>query len=841
MDLREFLRFEKLHQIVDNPFLKQLTNNSRVVKMGNSSILSSSSNHSLKKQPFVVGIDLGTTNSLMAIASMDLADKSIETQKESDSDDSPFLHFLPVRLLQLPQKNLDGTTVSHYLFPSIVFQETPDSEPIVGLGAKEAKYKYRRGKNVFYSVKMDLGLDYDPFYPSAVSPQLNTPLKVSALILKKMKESAEQILGRSLDKVPVVITVPASFQSPQRRDTLNAAKMAGFIVDEQSLFDEPNAALLGYINRQRAQLKWHTEEIVLVFDFGGGTCDISIVDVSFAASNKSMHLKNLALSRFEKLGGDDIDKHLVHEWLKHVFYKVTGKEERQWSYAERQHSIWSQLAKIAELLKIRFCEELENVLQGKWDEEKAKGIVVSIPTQVVETSLGPIELSNLSLDWPTFYQVIRPFIDPTCSGNSNKEFYYVTSIFTPIKDALQKANLKPEEITRVLLAGGSSKNPLIEESIKNFLPNAVVERQKNMDYLVAEGAAVHAYFRFIYGHNILAPIVGDSIGIIVEGNQFQTLIPAGATIPFPNQHEWKIYEHFTVPREGMDHVDLIICAGNVNRPIHVVKLSFGRTVEKNTEIIIRVRLDGNKIFSIAAYLPKYPQIKVEESIENPLGLLPMSHKERRRAELEKELAKAQYNGILDERIEEMEELVDVLNGINLPEQALKWIEQIEKRSHHLSRNMLFEKAFAYDTLGEREKSHQVFVEIFQKNPHDAYAALNASLTAADHQTKEYYIRKAVEAAPQDGVCWKLYADYYMEAGNFTESRKGYEKSRLYLEKAVQSFPANTYYLSHLADVLIKLGEQIEAFKIQAKITQIKSSRTGDVNTDHVPGVLLLSH
>ena len=125
------------------------------------------------RPPFVIGIDLGTTNSLMAIAGFEDSTKRLPPVQGSGEFQSSLSEFIPVRVLQLPQRNLDGTLASHDLFPSVVFQESAESERFVGMGAREAKFAFRRGRWVFYSVKLDLGTDRDPFYPSAVSPDLN--------------------------------------------------------------------------------------------------------------------------------------------------------------------------------------------------------------------------------------------------------------------------------------------------------------------------------------------------------------------------------------------------------------------------------------------------------------------------------------------------------------------------------------------------------------------------------------------------------------------------------------------------------------------------------------------
>ncbi|MBC8450400.1 MAG: Hsp70 family protein [Chloroflexi bacterium] len=265
--------------------------------------------------PFVVGIDLGTTNSLLAVAGLPDELRFLPPPPAAQGAQTSLGRAVPVQLLKLPQLNLDGTVAEHVLFPSVVFQAAGDGQRLVGMGAKEAKFHYTKDRSVFYSVKRDLGTDRDPYYVRAVSPDLNTPVKVTAVILRAMKEAAEAKLGRSLSDVPTIVTIPASFQSAQRRDTLRAARMAGLRVDDQGLFDEPNAALLAYMNRQRVQLRWHHEETVLVFDFGGGTCDISLINVSYAPSSFKIQLRRPAISPYEQRGGDEIEQHIVHTAL----------------------------------------------------------------------------------------------------------------------------------------------------------------------------------------------------------------------------------------------------------------------------------------------------------------------------------------------------------------------------------------------------------------------------------------------------------------------------------------------------------------------------------------------
>lgn len=763
------------------------------------------------KAPLVIGIDLGTTNSLVAVAGQADHMRYLPLDSEQLPDESSSLsNAIQVHLLMLPQLFQDGTVVEDVLFPSVVFQETPDSPRLIGLGAREAKYSKRRGRTVFYSVKKDLGTDREPFYPSAITPDLNTPVKVSAEILRAIRKATEAKLGRSIDDLPVVITIPASFQSAQRRDTLRAAQLAGFKVTEHSLFDEPNAALLAYMNRRRVQGRWNAEETVLVFDFGGGTCDIAIIDVSFAPVSRKVQLRSLALSRFEQLGGDDIDQHLVHTYLAPQFYQAAGKAEREWSLAERRDTIWSQLGRLAEDLKVRLCEELDKVVEVQgWDRVNLSKVRVSLPPQVIRTSAGDIWLDQLSLSGQEFADLLEPFLDPDDSSNADKEYYRITSIFTPIQDALEKCNLSAKDITRVLLVGGSSRNPLVEQALQRFFAGATIERPKQLDQLVAEGAAVHAYWRNVIGHDILAPIVGDTIGLLAEGGVFVPLIKAGSPIPFPSDDSWHTYTQFRIPQDFMSHVDLVICAGSAARPVHTVQLQLPFAVTRHTAVHLKVRLDGNKIFHLEAYLPDQPHVRVRQAIENPLGLQPMTPAERQRATLEKKLAAARQEGTLNQHVDEMSQLAEVLLELGRCELALEWANAALKRS---SGNPAIQrlKARIHSELGEHIEAHRIWARLADQQRGEPYVALNAALSAPDLPTRERYIRQAHTAAPGDGIILFFLADTFARAGDQAEARDQFARARAQLEATVRSRPDVPVFLWYLALTYDALGNTAQA-------------------------------
>lgn len=800
----------------------------RQVSVANTSVQQSDSGHPREASDllFVVGIDLGTTNSLLAVAGLPEDVQYLPAPGAAEQEQPSLGPAVPVRLLKLPQRNLDGTEAEHVLFPSVVFQADPAGPRFVGMGAREAKFDYTKDRSVFYSVKRDLGTDRDPFYSRAVTPDLNTPVKVTAVILRAMKEAAETKLGRSLSGVPTIVTVPASFQSAQRRDTVMAARMAGLKVDEHCLFDEPNAALLAYMNRHRIQLRWHPEETVLVFDFGGGTCDVSIIDVSYVPSSKRPSLKSLAISRFERLGGDDIDRHIVHEYLAERFYVSSGRGLREWSLTERRSRIWSQLSRMAELLKVRFSEELEKVTQSQgWDESVLNAVRVALPPQTIHTSQGEVVLSDLSLDWPTFEHMISPFVAADCSQNADREYYRITSVFSPIQDALTKANLKAGDITRILLVGGSSFNPLIERALRGFFPEAMIDRPADMDFLVGEGAAVQAYWRFIIGHDPLLPIVGDTIGLLTEGEQFVPLVHAGSAIPFPGGAEWMTFTQFRVPRDWMSHVDFVICAGSKERPVHVVSLAFDRVVLKDSAVHLKIRLDGNKVFQLEAFLPEHPEIHVAESIENPLTQLPLTPLERERIELEKTLSGAQATGTLDQHVDDMVQMAEVLDQMDRDESALEWVNLAIRKKGKASEELSCLKAKLHHQLGENDVAHGIWVELSEQEPSNAAWAINASLTAAGPEDRGKYARKAVAADPGSGIAHFALGVAQQRIGDHTAARDCFEAARRLMEMQLKLQPGLQYLVPWLANVYRILGEDTKALELTKRYERAGSKES----------------
>lgn len=409
----------------------------------------------------IIGIDLGTTNSVVAIMEGG-APKVIQNQEG------------------------ERTT------PSVVAY-TRDGEFIVGRPARNQAVTNPR--NTVYSAKRFIGSTFAERKPEGIKMPYEvkeggngrilfslagndmTPQEIAAKVLIKLKEAAEAYLGESVTQA--VITVPAYFNDSQRQATKDAGKIAGLEV--LRIINEPTAAALAY------GLDKKTNQKIAVYDFGGGTFDISILEVGDNV------VEVLATNGDTHLGGDNIDEVLI-EWLVGEFRKQTGVD------VSKDPMAMQRLREAAEKAKI----ELSSMTK----------VDINLPYLTADAS-GPKHLS-LSLMRAQFEQMIMQIVEGTLE---------------PVRSCLRDAGLALNQVDEVVMVGGSTRIPLVQERVKAFFgrePN----RSVNPDEVVAVGAAVQA--------GVLAGDVKDillldvtplSLGIETLGGVFTKLIERNSTIP----------------------------------------------------------------------------------------------------------------------------------------------------------------------------------------------------------------------------------------------------------------------------------------------------------------------
>ena len=387
----------------------------------------------------VIGIDLGTTNSCVAV---------IEGGE-------------PVVIA-----NAEGARTT----PSVV-AFSKDGERMVGQVAK--RQAITNPERTVSSIKRHMGSDYKV----TIGDKTYTPQEISAMILQKLKSDAESYLGGKVTEA--VITVPAYFTDAQRQATKDAGRIAG--LDVKRIINEPTAAALAYgIDKE-------DDQKVMVYDLGGGTFDVSIIEMGDGVQEV------LATAGNNRLGGDDFDQRII-DWLADEFKKEQGIDLRN------DRMAMQRLKEAAEKAKI----ELSGVTTS----------TISLPF-ITADATGPKHLET-TLTRAKFNEMTADLVEATMG---------------PVRQALQDSGLKTSEINKVLMVGGSSRIPAVQEAIKNFTG---LEPFKgiNPDECVAVGAAIQGG---VLGGDVEGILLLDvtplSLGIETMGGVSTKIIERNTTIP----------------------------------------------------------------------------------------------------------------------------------------------------------------------------------------------------------------------------------------------------------------------------------------------------------------------
>jgi len=607
----------------------------------------------------VIGIDLGTTNSVVAV--MEGGDPVVIPNAEGGRTTPSVVAFTKEgeRLVGQVARRQAITNPKNTIFSIKRFMGRKESE--VKAEEKIVPYEIVTGPNGLAQVKV----------PNA-GDKLFSPPEISAMILQKMKQTAEDYLGQPVQQA--VITVPAYFNDAQRQATKDAGKVAGLEV--LRIINEPTAAALAY------GLDKKKDEKIAVYDLGGGTYDISILELGdgvfeVKATNGDTHL-----------GGDDFDQRVI-DWLVEEFKRDQGID----------------LSKDPMALQ-RLKEAAE---KAKMELSSTSATDINLPF-ITATQEGPKHL-NVSLTRAKFEQLVDDLVQRT---------------IPPMEKALADAGLKPSDIDEVILVGGSTRIPKIQEVVKNFFGKEP-HKGVNPDEVVAIGAAIQG--------GVLAGDVKDvllldvtplSLGIETLGGVMTHLIPRNTTIPTRKT------ETFSTAEDNQTTVEIHVLQGEremamYNKTIGKFQLTGIPPAPRGVpQIEVTFDLDANGILHVSAKdraTGKEQKIRIEASS----GLSEQ--------EIERMVKDAEAHAEEDKRRREEVDTRNRLDALTyeVEKNMKEWEDKLDESTKEQLRSAIERgrKALKESDMGEIKAATEALQQAYSAAGAQIYQAQQAASAGAD--------------------------------------------------------------------------------------------------------------
>ena len=746
-----------------------------------------------------VGIDFGTSTTVVSIATLDSERNTIVAK--------------PIRLKQLL---IDGTPFESEKLPTVIAYL--NNKLFVGEGASQLKYQLKKGKDIWFSFKMEIGEDLGvKYYESELKDDERVKIRNPKDAVRVFFMYLQILIQRYCEQnslppnIQYSVSIPASFEANQRRELMEALETNGMRVSNQALIDEPNAAFISYVqdsidSEEPIILNPNYNPKVLVFDFGGGTCDISILEIG--KDIDGLYSKNIAISKFAQMGGDDVDRYITYHYILPRFMEHNSHKITDFLTQERKF-IATQLYKVSEQLKIQICKDLSvkatDLIIPSDEYSSSRKFTLTMPINITTTK-GVLSQEEFCLTVEDMSEAMKVFLKHSDLPVHFKHEDDYNNIFIPINSAIRKAKVKKDEIDYILLIGGSAQNPYVQEALKLHFEDSKILVPQDLQTHVSKGAAINSLLLHGLGKCIIKPITSEPIILLTKDTRTKILLEAGANIPC----DVRIVDDLVTARDNQETIELPICVGNASKLLYNLKITKNGGFPANTPVSVAIEINADKLLIAKAHCmgqtcmiePQNPFANKELTTEERIVL-----QAERQANIDTEL----NGGIPPKRT--LIALRKIYEKVGNDFRAAETYErQLEL---YPSSNEYNYVGVLYHNSGNREKAIEFYERALQVNPNDIYPNFNLghSLENTDPKRAEEYLRKAHQIDPTYPYANIELANIEKRMGHLEEAQRLLEMA---YDKLMQKWKTNTMSdsdYSWLSSVARKLGHTDIALQV----------------------------
>lgn len=758
--------------------------------------------HAVTHGKTYVGIDFGTSTTVVSIASMEADGKTIKCES-----------------IKLPQLLEDGARFESERIPSVIAYYR--DHIFIGEGAYNLKYQLKFGRDIWYSFKMEMGTDLGAKYYDSVLANIEPYfIKNPEDAVRVFFNYLHFLINRHCNEhglsteIEYAISIPASFEANQRKALTKALETNDMRLSQQSLIDEPNAAFISYVyetanGEKPLALSSTYNPKVLVFDFGGGTCDISILEIGKSANG--VYSKNLSISKFTQLGGNDIDRYLTYRYLLPEFLSANGKKLTDFRTPERK-AIASRLYKIAERLKILINKDLA-VMTSDFTvpnlKTSTKPKVVEYPIEI-DTTRGVLKQEKFQLTPAQLTEAMEVFTATSRMPRTIRGEDEYNNISMPISSAIKKAKVAHDEIDYVLFIGGSAKSPYIQEALRKLFPDSELLVPRDLQTHVSKGAALHSLLLNGLGKCIIQPITSEPIIVVTKDTRTKVLFPAGTTIPC----DPIVVDDLVTANDNQPQVELPICLGSPRKILHNIIIKPNppkKGFPVNTPVKVTLAINADKLLLVAA---ECQGVTCMADPQNPFANKEMTSEERIVLVAERQ---ANLEALHNDGQPTRESLISLRRAYEKVGNSFRAAETLELQLElYPDTDLLNCAGVLYSTAGVSEKAQEFYERALDANPRNAFAHCNLGLELKYSDPARYreHIRKSLEINPNHDVAL-IEAAYIDRAdGKHEESRKKFQRVYDMMMPQWQDGSLGDYGYGWLARVAEELGRRDEARRIR---------------------------